>query len=647
MEYPYVGKKADVFNKQGIVALFHGKEGEALRCWSEAKTLSDRHFDSWSNFCMHRWSTGRISDNQLMAELNQFVFSVPGKGETLEAYLLIATGEREAGMEKLKNYIAETREGLTEQQRTKFLKLSRQLKAAEDVQAAVQLEKNLFPQNGKIQHNHKKQVRHIKFSHNSNYMTSICDGETKVWKVAVSVMGCVVTSTYKKESGQVDGISKPIATVSNDGKRFVVFRGNLMLHYYEIVEIGQERDSRKLEMIDLAKEIQASGREDFQFDPSRDELMDMRLYGGEGEDAQETHLRVYLMVNGQHYYADINLKDSTTVLKEASLFFDQSALSEDPEQNPVMLERQNTLRALIGDQLDKGNWLLFPSEDKRLVVVSVQEDPAEKHYMVYDLHRAAYIRKIEKKLMTDDAATVNTNGTILAFLEDETIRVRTIRVPNSTALVDQLRPRFAIAETKVNPAQACMNRQSYKDKVYRELHAYHLFKEDPLAEKQLGIGEEENVQLMVLRYEEAVLDHTKLKANRELMMLQKVLLRDASKTPAMKDLQANCPLVGVEGLKRVEVYDDELTFVSQDATIDFVQMSSEPHRNFFLIGMSGIIYKYDLVTKELLFQFKSDVRKSMHLYDKDDKLVVSNEEEIRIWDFDDHLEEAPVMLCMK
>ena len=106
---------------------------------------------------------------------------------------------------------------------------------------------------------------------------------------------------------------------------------------------------------------------------------------------------------------------------------------------------------------------------------------------------------------------------------------------------------------------------------------------------------------MVLKYEEAALNPYKMKANRELMMLQKVLLRDAVKTAAMKDLQRNCPLVGVEGLKRIEVYDDELTFVSKDSDIDLVQMSSEPHRNFFLLAMDGIVFKYDLVSKELLF----------------------------------------------
>ena len=117
----------------------------------------------------------------------------------------------------------------------------------------------------------------------------------------------------------------------------------------------------------------------------------------------------------------------------------------------------------------------------------------------------------------------------MVYHEKDYFYVKSIRVPNSSDLVDRLRPRFDVAAHKLNPAQASLNRQAYKDKVYRELHAYHVFKEDPLAHKHLGLSEEQNIQLMVLRYEEAVLAQYKLKANRELMMLQKVLLRDACK----------------------------------------------------------------------------------------------------------------------
>ena len=73
------------------------------------------------------------------------------------------------------------------------------------------------------------------------------------------------------------------------------------------------------------------------------------------------------------------------------------------------------------------------------------------------------------------------------------------------------------------------------------------------------------MQLMVMKYEEAVATPYKLKANREFMMMMKVLLRDAGAQPGARDLQEECPLTNVETLKRIEVYDDELTFVSKNS----------------------------------------------------------------------------------
>jgi len=86
-----------------------------------------------------------------------------------------------------------------------------------------------------------------------------------------------------------------------------------------------------------------------------------------------------------------------------------------------------------------------------------------------------------------------------------------------------------------------------------------------------------------------------------------------------------CPLTTVHDTKRIEVYDDELTYLGKATAITSVQMSSEPHRNFFLVVMDSIVYKYDLVSKELLFQFKTNASKEMILYDGDDKLCVASD----------------------
>ena len=95
----------------------------------------------------------------------------------------------------------------------------------------------------------------MNFSNKSNYLTSICENDTKVWKVEGSVFGCMVSSSHKKEAASNDGVSKPLAAVNNTGDKVVVFRGKLTLHIYELNQASQERDLKPVDTIDLFKEI--------------------------------------------------------------------------------------------------------------------------------------------------------------------------------------------------------------------------------------------------------------------------------------------------------------------------------------------------------------------------------------------------------
>jgi len=129
-------------------------------------------------------------------------------------------------------------------------------------------------------------------------------------------------------------------------------------------------------------------------------------------------------------------------------------------------------------------------------------------------------------------------------------------------------------------------------------------------------------------------------------MLQKIIFRDAQKNKHTtgNDTLEKCPIEGVDNYKRIEVFDDELTYISQNSIISMVQISSEPSRHFFLIAMDGTVFKYDLVTKGLMFSFKSKATKAMIMYDKDDKLLVADEKLIHLWDFYDTKEEAPELI---
>lgn len=151
------------------------------------------------------------------------------------------------------------------------------------------------------------------------------------------------------------------------------------------------------------------------------------------------------------------------------------------------------------------------------------------------------------------------------------------------------------------------------------------------------------MHLLVKKYEEAISNPFKLKANREFLMLQKILLRDARGNNKGQDVQRLCPLTTWHSTKRIEVYDDELAYLGKDGHISGVQMSSEPHRNFFLAVINSVIYKYDLVSKELLFSFRAKASREMILYDGDDKLCVASDDVIRLWDFYDKKEQPPEM----
>lgn len=151
------------------------------------------------------------------------------------------------------------------------------------------------------------------------------------------------------------------------------------------------------------------------------------------------------------------------------------------------------------------------------------------------------------------------------------------------------------------------------------------------------------MQLMCMKYDKAIEDPFKLKANREFLFMQKILLNQAVETPYLKSM----PLKGFFGTKRIELYDDELYFndvkdkdgnVVKLSQVERVQLSSEPKRNFLLVQMDSTIYKYDLITKELLFRWKTANNSEIILYDKDDKLCTVAPQCVRLWDFEDGIE---------
>ena len=72
--------------------------------------------------------------------------------------------------------------------------------------------------------------------------------------------------------------------------------------------------------------------------------------------------------------------------------------------------------------------------------------------MIYDVKRDNFVRRVSKKTNYDEAVATNSSATLLTYVEGMDLSVRSIRLPNSSVLVNTLRPRYCIADDKLNPA---------------------------------------------------------------------------------------------------------------------------------------------------------------------------------------------------
>lgn len=122
-----------------------------------------------------------------------------------------------------------------------------------------------------------------------------------------------------------------------------------------------------------------------------------------------------------------------------------------------------------------------------------REDCTDKFYLIFDIRRDGYIRRLTKVDMESEAFAIDTTGKMMAFVDGPDLLVKLVRVPNSAALIDQMRPRYVNPQSRMATSAASENKQFFKDKLYRDLQTYHQFKVNPMkAEKLRGISEETN-----------------------------------------------------------------------------------------------------------------------------------------------------------
>lgn len=154
------------------------------------------------------------------------------------------------------------------------------------------------------------------------------------------------------------------------------------------------------------------------------------------------------------------------------------------------------------------------------MVILNREDRQNFCFYVYDIRRNQFIRKIPKKSVEQQAFCLDHTGRILGFVDDEQMYLKMCRIPNSKALNTELRPRHKVYKRSMTCTEICEAKVTFRERIYRDMYFYHLFKKSMRqAEKESKMTEEQNMHLLVRKYEEACAEPFKLRANREFLML--------------------------------------------------------------------------------------------------------------------------------
>ena len=133
------------------------------------------------------------------------------------------------------------------------------------------------------------------------------------------------------------------------------------------------------------------------------------------------------------------MADGVPALSPATCYQDKSVFMV---QGTSVKRLQEQLRVQIDKEIDIKSSIVFPDKETNTMVLLNKETPGDHHFLVYDLLRSDYTRKVGKKSQNDNAFTTDQNGTLLIRVEGDTIYFDMIKMPNSAVLTDILKPRY-------------------------------------------------------------------------------------------------------------------------------------------------------------------------------------------------------------
>lgn len=79
---------------------------------------------------------------------------------------------------------------------------------------------------------------------------------------------------------------------------------------------------------------------------------------------------------------------------------------------------------------------------------------------------------------------------------------------------------------------------------------------------------------------------------------------------------------------------NEIKFSNDLHKIRNIALPTNPDNNYLLLSIDGVIHKYDLSNKELVFSFKASAYRTMQIYNNDTRILTCDSSIVKIWQFE-------------
>lgn len=183
----------------------------------------------------------------------------------------------------------------------------------------------------------------------------------------------------------------------------------------------------------------------------------------------------------QYSYVDVTVGGSVEITQASRRFADVSVfigLELDQDLN----KEQRNLQTVLFDQLDDSNDIVsmapalvkFPSENKRYVAFLSRVSAEDKYFRIFDLQANHWRRKISHINMDDEAFDISHDASWIVRVENHELQFKAVLVPEDPDLLKEMSIKYK-STTEDSYGDACDKKQTFKDRIYRDLHIYHMY----------------------------------------------------------------------------------------------------------------------------------------------------------------------------